>query len=122
MARGSNRVGGHPPQPRRKVHPAPLESRQIRERLLEHLRRHILGLRAAAHAARHVHVRTIEVAFVKLREAARIALGCFNQKTLFLAGRIGLQRLLRKLPSIYLTAERPKKSRVSFLLRLHNNH
>jgi hypothetical protein len=65
----------------------------------KHLRRHVFGLFPAAHAARYVRVHTVKVQFVELREAARIALGRFDQKTLFLSGRLGLQRSLRKPPS-----------------------
>ena len=67
----------------------PFESREAGQRLLKDFGRHVLGLFASGHPARHVSINTREVRFVDLREPAGIALRGLDQPPLvdFVLGR-----------------------------------
>src|SRR5581483_8108859 len=78
----SQRVGGDPQQPSRKRNAAPLKTPDVAKRLVKNLGRHVLGFIAAAHAPRNKRVHAMEIAFIKLGEAAGITLRGFNQTPL----------------------------------------
>ena len=79
-------IGGHAEQPGEEGNAAPLEAREVGERLMKHVRGQIFRLFAVADTARDEGVDTIEVELIKLGEAARIALGGLDE--LPVAGRI----------------------------------
>ena len=79
-------IGGHAEQPGTEGNAAPLETREVGERLMKHFGGQIFRLFAVADTARDESVDTIEVELIKFGEAARISLGGLDE--LPVAGRI----------------------------------
>lgn len=75
-------VGSDAQQPRRKRKAAPLESRQIAQRLVKDLCRQIFCVVTVSHTPRDVGVHAGEIVFVKLGEAGWIPLRSRDQSLL----------------------------------------
>lgn len=75
-------IGSNPEEPRRKGNTPPLEATKIRESLMKHLGRQILGLMAVADASHDERVNPLKVSLVKLGEAAGIFLCRLDEKPL----------------------------------------
>src|SRR5690242_3516849 len=88
-----NGVGGHAIEPGSKGHASPLKAAQVGQGTVEDFGGNVLGFGAVAHVADHERVHALEVALVKLAEAAGVALRRFDELALVLGFQFGsLQR------------------------------
>jgi len=77
-----NRVRGDPEESGDERNAAPLETAEIRERLMEHVGGQVLGRIAVVNVPRDERVDALEVVLLELRKAAGVSLRRLNQKLL----------------------------------------